>query len=262
MKWKKAKKKPITIHFREVDGEQEEIHTKEGVLIAKKDRDFIIRGIEGELYPINKEIFYKTYNMLEDEDPYWERGMTIAEWQRRIKQFNWKRFGEGGDTPMLIKALLLMGTEITELYDEYTMQPHNSNAFAEELADNMIRTINFAVRANINLENVIHWVEPKEELTISRMISEYGHYVNHMDQQLLIREEINAMPHIIMRFTRVWRKHGSFELGIDHLSEFIQSICTIAWLASIDLDTAMIEKMAYNTVRNYTQGKGYDNKKW
>jgi len=65
--WRKARKKPVIIEFREVIGECELVHTKEGILTAVKQRDFVIKGVEGELYPITKEIFFKTYDIIGDE---------------------------------------------------------------------------------------------------------------------------------------------------------------------------------------------------
>jgi len=83
--WKKARKKPVEIEYREVkptmkvcDGEGkqitlrgkplfgEEIHTHEGNLIALCDYEYVIKGVEGELYPIKKDIFAKTYDLLEN----------------------------------------------------------------------------------------------------------------------------------------------------------------------------------------------------
>lgn len=263
MTWKKARKKPIIIQFREVDGETEEIHTKEGIVIGKKEKDFIIRGIKGEIYPIDKEIFYETFEIITEykvDDPTFEPGMTLAEWQKRVKQFNWKRFGTECDTPMLIKALLLMGTEITELYDEsvYDMQ---SWAFAEELADNLIRTIDFATRANINVAELITWVEP-DKRTIPRMVSVCEFVIPQMKRKPTVDEKITDMFHALMRFVRIWRKHGSFQLARDELREFIQCICVIAWLTGTDLEEAMISKMAYNAQRAYTPYKGYESSKW
>lgn len=63
--WKNARKKPVPIQFREVEGEKEIIHTREGTLVAVKGKDYIIKGIEGELYPITKTTFHKTYNVEE-----------------------------------------------------------------------------------------------------------------------------------------------------------------------------------------------------
>ena len=69
--WHKARKKPLLIHYREVrggnEGDKELIKTREGTLIAIRGRDFVIRGVEGELYPITKTTFYKTYDLLEEE---------------------------------------------------------------------------------------------------------------------------------------------------------------------------------------------------
>ncbi len=65
MKWKKAKKKPVEVKFRKVEGERELIKTREGTLVAMRDRDFVVKGVEGEIYPIAKTIFYKTYDVIE-----------------------------------------------------------------------------------------------------------------------------------------------------------------------------------------------------
>lgn len=60
--WKKARKKPVVISYREVIGEKEEIKTREGTLYAYAGKDVIIRGVEGEVYPCAKTIFDKTYD--------------------------------------------------------------------------------------------------------------------------------------------------------------------------------------------------------
>jgi hypothetical protein len=75
--WKKARKKPVVIEFREVNPKLnsckcsicietpcEQIDTKEGILMAVPKRDFIIKGVDGELYPIDKKIFVKTYEVI------------------------------------------------------------------------------------------------------------------------------------------------------------------------------------------------------
>jgi hypothetical protein len=66
--WKKARKKPVVVLFREVISKQEQIETleskgHEGILTAHAEQDFIIRGVNGEEYPIKKDIFYKTYEV-------------------------------------------------------------------------------------------------------------------------------------------------------------------------------------------------------
>jgi len=67
IKWRKARKKPVIVEFREVHGKMEIIPTREGNLFAVKGRDYIIRGVEGEIYPIAKDIFEKTYEVIEDD---------------------------------------------------------------------------------------------------------------------------------------------------------------------------------------------------
>jgi hypothetical protein len=79
LKWFKARKKPVVVLVREVEPKEdfsanvprctrsskgETIATREGNLIAICGRDFIVKGVEGELYPIDKKIFYKTYEIL------------------------------------------------------------------------------------------------------------------------------------------------------------------------------------------------------
>jgi len=80
--WFKARKKPVIVEFREVLPKEdiflpeekrwvkgETIRTKEGVLKAIFGRDFIIKGVKGEIYPIDKEIFKETYEIIgETED--------------------------------------------------------------------------------------------------------------------------------------------------------------------------------------------------
>jgi hypothetical protein len=78
-RWGKARKKPIVIEFREPKDETwtfypntsepvrgERIQTHEGTLCAIVGLDFIIKGVQGELYPIKKEIFYRTYDVVEE----------------------------------------------------------------------------------------------------------------------------------------------------------------------------------------------------
>jgi len=66
VEWKKCRKKPIVVEFREVQGEKEMIETREGILTAYRDKDLIIRGLRGEIYPIGKDIFHKSYDVLEE----------------------------------------------------------------------------------------------------------------------------------------------------------------------------------------------------
>ena len=78
--WKRARKKPVEIQYREpipntdavLDINKgfervEYIKTLEGTEIAVPMRDFVIKGVRGELYPIKKDIFYETYDLLDEE---------------------------------------------------------------------------------------------------------------------------------------------------------------------------------------------------
>ena len=79
MKWGKARKKPVEIEYREVEPKilirvknperteiwGEAIETLEGTLFAYLGEHYIIRGVEGEVYPIRKDIFYRTYDVIE-----------------------------------------------------------------------------------------------------------------------------------------------------------------------------------------------------
>jgi len=67
MTWRKCRKKPLVVEFREVEGDFEVIKTLEGDLGAHKEKSFIMRGVNGEIYPIDKGIFYKTYDILKEE---------------------------------------------------------------------------------------------------------------------------------------------------------------------------------------------------
>jgi len=77
--WGKARKKPIVIEYREAkalvwtfyprSGEPvmgEVIKTREGELCAIPEIDFIIKGVRGEIYPIGKDIFFETYEVIEE----------------------------------------------------------------------------------------------------------------------------------------------------------------------------------------------------
>ncbi len=59
--FKKAVKKPIPIECVQIH-EPFEVETMEGVLRGKKD-DWLMIGIQGEMYPCDNEIFHKTYDL-------------------------------------------------------------------------------------------------------------------------------------------------------------------------------------------------------
>jgi len=74
--WGKARKKPIIVEFRDVIPNDfiinegvthavEIIKTREGTLLGYVGSDLVIKGIQGEIYPIGKNIFFETYDIVE-----------------------------------------------------------------------------------------------------------------------------------------------------------------------------------------------------
>lgn len=61
LKCKEAIKKPIRIKCIQID-EPFVVETMEGLMKGKKG-DWLIIGVNGELYPIDNEIFQKTYDI-------------------------------------------------------------------------------------------------------------------------------------------------------------------------------------------------------
>ena len=64
MEIKKYKKEPVTIEAYQTDKEMI-IHTLEGDMKAHIG-DYIITGVDGEQYACKKEIFEKTYELVDD----------------------------------------------------------------------------------------------------------------------------------------------------------------------------------------------------
>lgn len=56
----RVRKKPVEVDAVGPIEERVEIDTREGTIVAEPG-DFVIRGVEGEIYPIGAEIFYSTY---------------------------------------------------------------------------------------------------------------------------------------------------------------------------------------------------------
>jgi len=56
-------KRPVKVRAIEIH-EKIKIHTREGTLYGEVG-DFVIEGIKGEIYPCGREIFFKTYKIVE-----------------------------------------------------------------------------------------------------------------------------------------------------------------------------------------------------
>jgi hypothetical protein len=62
----KAVKKPIPVEVEEIK-EDIDIETLEGTLHATKG-NFLIYGVNGEVYPIRADIFHKTYDIVDEKE--------------------------------------------------------------------------------------------------------------------------------------------------------------------------------------------------
>ena len=64
LEYKKALKKPIPVRCIQIN-EPFEVETLEGVMKGRPG-DWLMVGIHGEMYPISKEIFEKTYDLIKE----------------------------------------------------------------------------------------------------------------------------------------------------------------------------------------------------
>lgn len=58
-----CRKKPIVVHAKQID-EEFRVDTLEGNYKQGKPGDYLMRGIDGELYICDREIFEKTYDWI------------------------------------------------------------------------------------------------------------------------------------------------------------------------------------------------------
>jgi len=62
----KAIKKPLPIEFSEIS-EPFEVETMEGVMQGKAG-DYLVYGVDGEMYVIDRAIFFKTYSIVSEAE--------------------------------------------------------------------------------------------------------------------------------------------------------------------------------------------------
>jgi hypothetical protein len=60
--WQPCVKLPITVHVREQCSGETHTSTREGITPLRHD-DLIMRGVQGEEYPIGRELFEQTYRL-------------------------------------------------------------------------------------------------------------------------------------------------------------------------------------------------------
>jgi hypothetical protein len=63
--WKPCRKRPIVVSVREQHPGESHVCTREGITPLRPD-DLIMCGVEGEEYPIGRELFEKTYELVEE----------------------------------------------------------------------------------------------------------------------------------------------------------------------------------------------------
>jgi hypothetical protein len=66
--WQPCVKLPITVHVREQRPGESHVSTREGITPVRED-DLIMRGVQGEEYPIGREVFNSTYQLGEATQP-------------------------------------------------------------------------------------------------------------------------------------------------------------------------------------------------
>jgi hypothetical protein len=81
--WKPCVKLPITVHVREQRPGETHVSTREGITPLLAD-DLIMRGVQGEEYPIGRELFEQTYRTIEEELSEEENDVRFKECLRAI----------------------------------------------------------------------------------------------------------------------------------------------------------------------------------
>lgn len=66
--WQPCVKLPITVHVREQRPGEQHVSTREGITPVQPD-DLIMLGVDGEEYPIGRELFQRTYRMGSADEP-------------------------------------------------------------------------------------------------------------------------------------------------------------------------------------------------
>lgn len=65
VEWRACRKRPIVVHVRDQRPDEQHVSTREGITPVKPD-DLIMRGVQGEEYPIGRELFEQTYDLVNE----------------------------------------------------------------------------------------------------------------------------------------------------------------------------------------------------
>ena len=84
--WTPCLKLPFVVHVRQQRRGETHVSTREGITPAKPD-DLIMRGVEGEEYPIGSVLFLKTYTF--DTSPPNEVNVELLEALKGLWQHEW-----------------------------------------------------------------------------------------------------------------------------------------------------------------------------
>ena len=85
--WQPCVKLPITVHVREQRPGEIHVSTREGITPIRPD-DLIMRGVQGEEYPIGRELFNRTYRLgvAAPQPPAEGEVAELVEWLKRIAE--------------------------------------------------------------------------------------------------------------------------------------------------------------------------------
>ena len=149
--WRRARKRPITVKAVQVDFSFE-VETLEGVMSGGPG-DWLVMGIQGELYPCKDNIFRETYEIDTGGDT-----MPCAITPHTIKECHHtaveKGFWEADDN--LGAKIALIHSEVSECLEALRQDPPDMDNAAEELADICIRVFDLAGYLNLDLIQAIH----------------------------------------------------------------------------------------------------------
>lgn len=84
--WQPCVKLPITVHVREQVPGETHVSTREGITPVRPD-DLIMLGVQGEEYPIGRELFEQTYTLGEAKRPTLSNEEIDALWDKEAKYY-------------------------------------------------------------------------------------------------------------------------------------------------------------------------------
>ena len=90
IEWKDCWKKPVKVQYKEIT-ETIEIETREGKLYGYADKDVLLKGVKGEIYPCKIDIFNATYTTLEPLSEEQIRADTAKQIFKELDEAVWEQ---------------------------------------------------------------------------------------------------------------------------------------------------------------------------